>query len=102
MKNNQNTLLIFAGLFGILLLILALQGGRSPSEPTSTPNAIELALNNANRVFPGLNADDIKAFSLLDPDAQVSLTLNREDGLWHLVELDELVDPEAADPLALT
>jgi hypothetical protein len=102
MKKNQNTLLVFAGLFGILLLMVTLQGTRPASEAPATQDARQAALNDPNRAFPGLNADDIKAFSLLDPDAGVSLTFAREDMLWRLAEFDELVDAQAVEPLALT
>lgn len=91
-------LLIAAGMAA--LLIMQETEDTSPqsiSLPTSTP------IPDAQLVFPEINASDIQAIRLEDPNTDYTLTIARADeGDWQFLDRDYEPDQTVGDQLALT
>jgi len=97
-----------------LILILAIvigiglfQGIELPDQmPTPTFDTGEMAqaqLRQINQIFSDVQVEDVFAVNILDPVADLALTITRtEDNLWEVIEVPDLLAQNDADAIAWT
>lgn len=109
MKSSRNILIMLVG-FVVMAVLVAGPSGRlsAPTEQPAEPLIAELnpesglisdedilnQLREVNRIFPGMDDENIAAINLLDPVSQVSLTLTRSDAGWEDVDTGQILEDD--------
>lgn len=101
-RGNSITLIVLLLIAAVMAVLLITQetddtASQTIIVPTYTP------IPDAQLVFPEINASDIQAIRLEDPNTDYALTIARADeGDWQFLDRDYLPDQTVGDQIALT
>lgn len=105
--SQKRTLFLLILILAIVISIGLIQGIQpADQKPTPTFDTDEMAqaqLRQINQIFPDVQLEDVFAINILDPVADLALTLTRtEDDLWTVIEVPNLLAQNDADAVAWT